>query len=153
MLSTEKPTLTPSSSYRDPSGPERDDSNFDFRVVTLLLILITRQDLLKEYLDDGKIKDDHNVPIALRDRCKWKTLRTLFDPAMLAEMLYLWELPQTQDCALYLRRVFQTMINLEEYDFDGCPNDGFVKAIVEYSKQQTAVLNPAGVATDEGRKN
>jgi hypothetical protein len=93
------------------------------------------------------------VPLALGDATKWKTLRTLFEPAMLAEMLYLWELPQTQACAQHLRRVFQTMINLEEYDLNECPNPFFVKALVDYSRQQTAELNPAGVASDVGSEN
>ena len=35
--------------------------------------------------------------------------------------------------ALHLRTVFQTMINLEEYDLDRCPNSYFVRAIVNYS--------------------
>ena len=142
-----------SSSNGDASKVERDASNFDFRVVTLLLVLTTRADLLKEYLDDGKEKNARNVPSALADTDKWKTLRTLFEPTMLAEMLYLWELPQTQACAQHLRRVFQTMINLNQYDEDSCPNPLFVKAIVDYSRQQTAELNPAGVGVDVGSEN
>ncbi len=132
---------------------ERDASNFDFRVVTLLLVLVTRQDLLKEYLNDGKEKDARCVPKALHDHTKWKTLRDLFDPDILAAVLYLFELPKTQECILQLRTVFQVMINLNQYDFDSCPNDLFVKAIVEYSRLQTAQLNPAGVASDEGSEN
>ncbi len=128
------------------TGPERDASNFDFRVVTLLLVLVTRMDMLKEYLDDGKEKDGRNVPLAVGDPTKWPTLRTLFDPDMLGQMLYLFELRKTQAAALHLRTVFQTMINLEEYDLDGCPNSYFVAAIVKYSGQQTAELDPAGVA-------
>jgi hypothetical protein len=127
------------------SGPERDASNFDFRVVTLLLVLVTRADLLQEYLDDGKQKDAANVPLAVGDPTKWKTLRTLFDPPMLAEMLYLFELAQTRKAALHLLTVFQTMVHLEEYDFNGCPNPDFVRAIVGYAQQQTAELDPAGV--------
>jgi hypothetical protein len=146
--------LRQSTAPSEPFPPlERDASNFDFRVVALLLVLITRQDLLKEYLDDGAEKNECNVPDALRNPAKWKTLRKLFEPCMLAEMLYLWELPQTQACALQLRKVFQTMINLEEYDLSGCPNNNYVKAIVEYSRQQTAELDPAGVASDEGEEN
>ena len=134
-----------------PDGPptiERDAYNFDFRVVALALILIARPDLLEEYLRDGKERDEHNVPKAFGDATKWPTLRTLFDPAMLAEGLYLWELPQTQECARHLLRVGQTMISLDEYDFDGCPNPFFVKAIVDYAGQQSAELHPAGVAED-----
>lgn len=152
-------TQGPDKTMPPPTGPamprpsahstlQRDATNFDFRVVTLLLVLITRADLLKEYLEDGKAKDACNVPLAMKDPTKWKTLRTLFDPAMLAEMLYLFELPQTQECAQHLLTVFQTMVHLDEYDFDGCPNRNFVKAIIEYSGQQTAELDPAGVAAD-----
>ncbi len=153
MPSPKKRAPTESNPNRYAFSLERDASNFDFRIVTLLLILVARQDLLKEYLDDGKMKDARNVPLALWDPTKWKTLRTLFEPAMLAEMLYIWERPETQECARQLRRVFQTMINLEQYDFDQCPNSFFVKAIVDYSRQQSAELNPAGVASDEGSEN
>ena len=151
--------MQPSDLRRSPASSEpyppleRDASNFDFRVVTLLLVLITRQDLLKEYLDDGKEKDACNVPDALRNPTKWKTLRTLFEPCMLAEMLYLWELPKTKTSALHLREIFQVMINLDQYDLISCPNNNFVKAIVEYSRQQTSELSPAGVASDEGEEN
>jgi hypothetical protein len=133
--------------------PERDASNFDFRMVTMLLVLVTRLDLLKEYLDDGKEKDARNVPLAVGDSTKWKTLRTLFDPDMLGQMLYLFELRKTQAAAVHLRTVFQTMINFDEYDQDTCPNPFFVRAIVNYSGQQTAELNPAGVADDAGSEN
>jgi hypothetical protein len=124
---------------------ERDTTNFDFRTVTLALVMVTRADLLKEYLDGGKEKDAYNVPLALNDPTKWKNLRTLFDPAMLAEMLYLFELPQTQECAQHLLTVFQTMVQLDDYDFNQCPNPNFVTKIVDYSHQQTVELDPAGV--------
>jgi hypothetical protein len=142
-------TVVPAASI----GLERDASNFDFRVVTLLVVLVTRQDLLKEYLDDGKQKDARNVPLAVGDSTKWKTLRTLFDPDMLGQMFYLFELRKTRTAARDLRIVFQTMINLEQYSDDTCPDDFFVKAIVNYSGQQTAELNPAGVADDAGSEN
>jgi hypothetical protein len=132
---------------------DRGPTNFDFRIVTLLLVLVTRQDLLKEYLDDGREKDKRCIPAALHDITKWKRLRLLFPPAMLAEMLYLFEVPKTQESILQLRIVFQTMINLEEYDFDGCPNLDFVRAIVELSRLETAELNPAGVAVEPGSEN
>jgi hypothetical protein len=131
---------------RDATNLERNATNFDFRTVTLVVVLVTRADLLKEYLDDGKAKDASTVPLALKDPTKWKTLRTLFDPAMLAEMLYLFELPQTQECAQHLLTVFQTMVQLDDYDFLGCPNPEFVSKIVDYSHHQTAELDPAGVA-------
>ena len=132
---------------------ERDAINFDFRAVTLPLILITRPDLLKEYLDGGKEKDDCGIPKALKDPTKWKTLRRLFDPCMLAEALYLFELPQTQKCAQHFLTVFQTVVHLDDYDFDGCPNPDIVKAIVEHSRQQTVELDPAGVADTAGHEH
>ncbi len=132
---------------------ERGPSNFDFRIVTLLMVLGTRLDLLREYIDDGKDKDDRRVPLALGDTTKWKRLRLLFPPAMLAEMLYLFELKETQRSILHLRRVFQTMIFLEEYDFNGCPNLDFVKSIVQFSGMVTAELDAAGVGSEIGSEN
>jgi len=131
----------------------RDASNFDFRIVTLIMILVTRTDLLFEYLRGGEKKDHRNIPFALHDATKWPRLRLLFPPAMLAEMLYLFEDPETYKATLQLRRVFQTMINLEEYDLDICPNPNFVKAVVDFSGMVTAELNPAGVADDAGSEN
>jgi hypothetical protein len=138
---------------REASRLQRDASNFDFRLVTLLLVLVTRADMLKEYLDDGKPKDARNVPLALGDPTKWKTLRTLFEPAMLAEMLHLWELPQTQACVLHLLTLFATAKQRDAYDLDTCPNSFFVQALVVYSGQQTAQLNAAGARSAEGREN
>jgi hypothetical protein len=142
----------PPNSHEPDGGPgvrlHRDASNFDFRVVTLMLVLITRADLLKEYLDGGKEKNERNIPLALTDANKWRTLRTLFDASMLADMLYLFELGQTQECAQHLFRVFQTMIHSDQYDQDLCPDPLFVRAIVDYSGQQTAELNQAGTYDD-----
>ena len=140
-------------SDRDAPTVDRDASNFDFRVVTFLLTLITREDLLTEYLVDGEGKDDDNVPLALWDRRKWKTLRTLFEPSMLADFLYLWERPQTQAAARVLRTVFQVQINLVHYDLDTCPDPAVLRDIVEYSGQLTTPLNAAGVGGNVGSKN
>ncbi len=132
---------------------ERGPSNFDFRVVTLLMVLVTRLDLLREYIDDGKEKDDRCVPLALNDTGRWKRLRLLFPPPMLVEMLYLFECRQTQKSILHLRRAFQTMIFHEEYDFNGCPNLDFVKSVVEFSGMITAELDPAGIGSDAESEN
>jgi hypothetical protein len=131
----------------NPNSLQRDASNFDFRLVTLLLVLVTRADMLKEYLDDGKEKDDRNVPLALWNPEKWKTLRTLFDPAMLAEMLYIWECPRTKASAEDMLQVFHTMSSREGYEIpQQCPEFSVLKAIVDYSRQLTTPLNQAGVA-------
>jgi hypothetical protein len=126
--------------------PERDAANFDFRTLTLLLILVTRQDLLQEYLDGGKDKDARNVPLAVQDPNRWPNLRTLFDPEMLGQMLYLFELGKTQVATHHLRLVFQTMINLGQYDQETCPGDFIVQSMVTYSQQLTHPLNQAGIA-------
>ena len=89
----------------------------------------------------------------MQDLGKWQRLRQLFPPAMLAEMLYLFELRETQKSILHLRRVFQTMIFLEEYDFDGCPNFEFVKAVVDFSAMITADLDKAGVGSASELEN
>src|SRR5579872_636076 len=72
---------------------ERDPANFDFRIVALLTAMITRPDLLNEYLVDGKDKDHRGRPKALKDEDKWPRLRRFgFPPELLGEMLGVFEM-------------------------------------------------------------
>ena len=134
-----RPVLAPGGPPRDPDDVKRDASSFDFREVVLVTALVLRPDLMKEYLDDGRDKD------AVHNPEKWPNLRKMFDPEMLAEFLYLFELPETQTAAVQIKRVFDTMINLNDYNLAGCPNSNYLAATATYAGQLTAPLSVAGV--------
>jgi hypothetical protein len=129
---------------------QRDGSNFDFRLIPLFAALVARNDLLDEYITDGKEKKG-NVPVAVSDPKRWPHLRQWFDPDMLGQLLYLFELKETQRAADQLRLAFETAVALFEYCPDLCPDDEFLQAATLYSHQQSDELRPAGIADDLGR--
>ena len=128
---------------------ERDASNFDFRVVSLMTIAATRADLLEEYLNDGKAKDARGVPDALRDDTKWRHFRQFgFPPEMLAELLYIFERPDVRKALITVQTAFQTSVANDNYCEAGCPDDDYYGSAVPYSAQLTQPLDEPGVQVE-----
>ena len=110
---------------------ERDAINLDYRLLALLLTSATRPDLLAHYL---------------QGRANWRPLIELgFPERMLAEALYLFNNDETKSALARIQRVWQTLVDLNDYCRTSCPNNFVVRQIIACSAKLTRPLQRAGV--------
>ncbi|MBZ5625884.1 MAG: hypothetical protein LAQ69_45425 [Acidobacteriia bacterium] len=120
---------------------ERDPINFDFRVVALLTIMVTRPDLLQEYLAGAPLEPDNPS--------KWVTLRGLgLSAELLSEMLFLFQRHDVQQALRTMQRLFRTMEAIESYCEDQCPDDDWLAPYVASTGRIPQQLSPAGVQVE-----
>ena len=118
--------------------PERDSSNFDFRIVSLFTMMATRPDLLHEYLDDAKKEPD--------DATRWVNLRRLgLPPELLAEFLTLFQLKDVQGALLVTQKLFASMVARADYCEISCPSPDWYTRLTAYTKESCQPLNRPGV--------
>jgi hypothetical protein len=122
------------------SEPKRPPLNLDYRFLSLVLFFATRADLFGDYL-------------AGRDRrqreASWAKLLKLGLPHnLLAESLYLFELPETQRALRQIQLVSQTLVELNDYCSDSCPSDQILKELAWVNSKQTQPLSAAGTDMD-----
>jgi len=119
--------------------PERDSSNFDFRIVSLFTMMATQPDLLHEYLDDGANKRPD-------DATRWATLRRSgLPPALLSEFLTLFRLKDVRAALLVTQKLFATMVARADYCDLGCPSPDWYARLIAYTKESCQPLNRPGV--------
>jgi hypothetical protein len=128
---------------------ERDSSNFDFRTVALLTMMVTKPDLLHEYLADGAAKEPDGTPVALTDPRRWATLRGLgLPPEILAESLFIFERKDVQAACSVMQKAFATAVAYGDYCDVGCPPPDWYKAHSAYCKDSCQSLNRPGVQVE-----
>jgi hypothetical protein len=124
-------------------GP--DSINLDYRIVSLLLVMATREDLLKVYLNKNT-RDKNGKKLTDEDR--WRPLLDLgFPVEMLRDNLYVFQDPKTQEGMALAYKAMQTMINLNDYCPIYCPSDGALGPIIEASKGAEQNLGDPGGMT------
>ena len=124
-------------------GP--DSINLDYRIAALLLVMASREDLLKVYLNtDQQDKDGKKVT----DEDQWRPLLELdFPVEMLRENLYVFRDPETKKGMALAYKAMQTMINLSDYCPIFCPSNDALAPFVQAGKGTKQPLGAPGAKT------
>jgi hypothetical protein len=118
------------------SEPKRPPLNLDNRYLSLLLFFATRADLFGDYLAG---RNEH------QREAGWAKLLELGLPHnLLAESVYLFELPETQRALRQLQLVAQTLVELNDYCSVSCPSDQILKELAWLNSKQNQPLSAAG---------
>ena len=119
------------------TGP--DSINLDYRLMTLVLVMASREDLSKSYTEAADSR---------ADEVRWKQLLDLgFPIEMLRENLYVFQNRDTQDGLAKVQRATQTIINLNDYCPINCPGNNGLTRLIGAAQGITQPVGAPGAKT------